>query len=239
MESFKVVAICDDNSAIHKQLENYLFQYYQKNDIQLFHFLSGEALLKSTKHFDLIFMDIELENMNGIETSIEIRKTDIDVYIVMISAYEDYKKYGYSLHLFDYLDKPIKYERFIKLIEEWEKYRSREKEKQHVTFKGVHGNLRFNIDDIYYFEYTNRKIKVITTHGDFEFYGKLKEIARKMDAYGFVSSHQAYLFNLAYVLNITPQEVWLVNNYILPLSRKKLKEVNERYNQYLGHMIER
>ena len=233
------IAICDDNSSIQEQLKAYFIQYDQKKDIQLYQFSSGEALLKSAEHFDLIFMDIELENMNGIETSLEIRKTDIDVYIVIISAHEDYKKYGYSLHLFDYLDKPIKLERFLQLMEEWEKYRSRDKKKQYVTFKGIHGNLRFNTEDIYYFEYTNRKIKVITTHGDFEFYGKLSEIATKMEVYGFVLSHRAYLFNLAYVMNITTQEIWLTEHYILPLSRNKVKEVKEKYTQYLGDMIER
>lgn len=102
------IAICDDQPEVVQFIKKACQNFYSENKgVSIVCFASGEDVLLSDEHFDVLFMDIELENMNGIETCYELRKTDHDALLIMISANEKYKMDAYPLHVFNFLDKRL------------------------------------------------------------------------------------------------------------------------------------
>lgn len=235
----KNIAICDDNEDIHNRVTELLREFYLKTEINIFDYYSGEEILNSSEHFDIIFMDIELVNLNGIETSKEIRKTDLDVFIVIISGFEDYKSKGYSVHAFDYLDKPIDKARFFEVLNDIEKTKCIRKIANYITFKGANFLLKFNIDDIFYFEYYERKIKIQTLQGTFYFYDNLSEVASRTSHYGFAMPHRAYIVNFSHIIRINKYDIVLDNKELIPISRNRVLDFKNAYNHYLGKITER
>lgn len=99
------IAICDNNPKAKEQIRKCCEKYDAKegNINEYYEFSSGEDLLASSLHFDLIFLDIEMDDLNGIETAEQIRKTDMNVLLIIVSGYSKYKTRAYGLHVFDYM----------------------------------------------------------------------------------------------------------------------------------------
>ena len=119
------IGICDDNKAVVETLSSICTSYYGNTKICIDIFHSGEEILRSHRNYDAIFLDIELINMNGIEVAQEIRKTDIDVLIIIVSGYEAYKSHAFPIHAFDFIDKPINADKINKVLDEVELYCSK------------------------------------------------------------------------------------------------------------------
>lgn len=235
----KNIAICDDKEDIHRRVTELLHEFYLETEVNIFDYYSGEEILDSSDHFDIIFMDIELVNLNGIETSREIRKTDLDVFIVIISGYEDYKSKGYSVHAFDYLDKPIDKVHFFEVLQDIDKTKYTRKCADYVTFKSTNSLLKLNTDDIFYFEYYERRIKIETLQGTFYFYENLGEVASRMLPYVFAMPHRAYIVNFYHITRINKYDIVLDNSDIIPISRNRVLDFKKEYNHYLGKITER
>ena len=91
----------------------------------------------------------------------------------------------------------------------------------------------FELDEILYFEYVNRKIRIVTSNGDFYFVGQMKKLINKMSEYKFESCHQSYLINLKYVKKIKGYELYLKNGEMIPVSQKKSFEFREKLNKFI------
>ena len=227
------VAICDDNLCIIESIRRVCLNHYKQHNVELFMFTSGEQLLQSNKRFDLIFMDVEMENMNGIETVREIRKTDIHVLIVMLSEHPRFKLEAFPLHVFDFLDKPVIEDKIMHVLREVDKYFIKDNKNKYVTFKIKDRYINLNIDDIYYFCHENRKVKIYSSHGIFELYESLSELVKRLNCFGFSQPHQSFIINLRYVLQLAKTEVILMNNTVIPISRYKGKQFSEECLQFI------
>lgn len=234
----KNIAICDDDKSTHVKVENLLLSFYNKNDINIFHYYSGEELLDAPEVFGIIFMDIEMASLNGIETSKEIRKTDIDVFIIIISGFDDYKSKAYAIHAFDYLDKPIDEQQFIGVLKDIEKSSLIKRKDNFAFFQSSNKTLKIKIDDIYYFERCERKVKIHSVQGDFYTNELISEIAKKMELYDFTMPHRAFIVNFYHIIDFDKTEIILSNKDIVPISKLRLTEFKKLYNQYLGEIIE-
>lgn len=114
------IAICDNNPKAKEQIRKCCEKYDAKegNINEYYEFSSGEDLLASSLHFDLIFLDIEMDDLNGIETAEQIRKTDMNVLLIIVSGYSKYKTRAYGLHVFDYMDKPFRSSQIEHVLQE-------------------------------------------------------------------------------------------------------------------------
>ncbi len=228
------IAICDDNSYVIDAIKMSCFNYYSENKVDVVSFMSGEHLLQSNNHFDLIFLDVELQNMNGLEVAKEIRKTDLHVLIVMVSGHASYKNAAFPLHVFDFLDKPITAQAIRNVLVEVDKYYSTKNKQSYLTFKIKDRYVNFHIDDIYYFCYEGRKVKVHSAKGVYEFYENMSELAKRVKKFSFIMSHQSFIINLGHVIELAKGEVVLSNFERIPLSRQKSKEFIEDYMRFIG-----
>lgn len=192
------IAICDDDinarDALHIQLESILMEETEKI---VYEFVSGQTvvnwLLKHPGEIDLLFLDVEMPGLNGMETAERIREFDKNMILVFVTGYTDYVFDGYRVGALDYVIKPAGKERLYEIMK-----RVREQLflqlKENFVFQNIDGTYRFSYEEILYFYSERRQVTVVTERGDFTFYGKLGEVESETGG-DFVRIHQRYLVN--------------------------------------------
>lgn len=112
----KKIAICDDEPAVRKQMEAYFKEL--ESVFCISYFESGEALLESDVLYDVIFLDIDMKGISGIDTARKIRVRDKKAKIIYVTAYEDFREYAFGVHAFGYLVKPVEKEKILEILQE-------------------------------------------------------------------------------------------------------------------------
>jgi len=231
------IGVCDDEEIICSEVEQIILKYSKrcvvKFDVEVFY--SGEELcniMKDGVEFDLVFLDIELRLINGIEVGKFIRDVlkNETIHIVYISA-----KDSYYLELFDvrpmhFLHKPLTSEKLIKDIEKAIELSNLLE--YSFTFQQGHINHKKSIKDILYFEANGRMVKIVTSNGESYFYGSLKEVYKDLERHHFFFIHQSYLVNYSHVIEFGHKELTMSNKAKLPISRQKRDQVLDIFISY-------
>lgn len=226
------IAICDDEQVICSQLENIIMNYAAENnekiDTQVFY--SGEELsrfLEMEQSFDLIFLDIELKLINGIEVGKKIRD-ELDnqvLQIVYISGKDTYLRDMFEVRPMHFLQKPIDEADIIKDVRLAMKLM--EKLGSVFIYKKGHEIYRKPIKNILYFESNNREVKMVTRDGEEIFYGKLDDVFEQVAKYHFMYIHKSYIVNYFFVTKFRYEEVTMSNGEVLPISQARRKATRE------------
>lgn len=226
------IAICDDQEAICEQVEDILLKIGQaclyKIEIDVFY--TGEELYKHISddiYYDIIFLDIELNTMDGIEIGCKIREelNNENTQIIYISGDENYAMRLFKTRPLDFIIKPITYEKTFEVFQTAVKLIN--KKNKIFDYQVGHTTFKIPVKDIIYFEGNNRKIDVITVKQRDSFYGSLKHLFDKVKQYNFINIHKSYLVNYFHVTKFEYHQVTLSNGTILPISQKNRKKVRE------------
>ena len=110
------IAVCDDDKNIREQVRKMILEW--KSQVEVRVFSSGRELMENYQPYDAVFLDIDMQGMNGIETGKAIRSVDTDVKIVYLTAYRDYVAGAFGVHAFQYLLKPVNRQEIINVLEE-------------------------------------------------------------------------------------------------------------------------
>mgnify|MGYP001040070491 CR=1 FL=1 len=224
------VAICDDEKTICSQIEKVILDY-QKNcaeKIDILTFLSGEELykiIKDVQAFDLIFLDIELDKLNGIEVGKIIREelNDNITQIVYISANKDYAMELFENRPLNFLVKPICCEKIIKSLNA--AINLHKNSDLFFEFCYNYNFIKIPYKKIMYFESNDKKINVITTDEIYEYYGKLSELKKQVKEKDFIQIHKSLLVNYQYIVEVSYEKIKLTNGEKLNISQSYRKEV--------------
>ena len=228
------IAVCDDDETAVSFLRE-LIESYPKQKLSADGYSSGEDLLRTRNIYDLIFLDIDMKGIDGIETARRIRIHDRKVKIVYVTSYKEYAGKAFSVHAFGYLLKPVKQEKIWKQIEDALLWQEEEApEVKQVEFTAVEGLVRLPVDMIYYFEYQNRRIYMKAKDTTYEMRGKISDIACRMEKYGFSVPHKSFVVNLYHVKNIKGYEILMMNGEWIPLSQKQAVQFKEKLSLYLA-----
>lgn len=226
------IGICDDGENVCTAIEKMLLQYAKEQNIRVDTnvWYSGEGLrdyLEAGNHLDILFLDIELFKMTGIEVGNYIRKQldDIGMQIVYISGKSSYAQQLFKTQPLDFLVKPISQMQINETMET--AVRIIKKKEERFEFQQGKEYYYVPMGDIVYFGSEGRKIKVVTMKSTFEFYGRLKEIAKRLPE-EFIVIHQSYIVNRDYVFRYTYEMVELVDGTILTISLANRKLVRDR-----------
>ncbi|MCI9597433.1 MAG: response regulator transcription factor [Firmicutes bacterium] len=177
-------------------------------------------------HYDLIFLDIEFRQMNGIDVGKKIRdelRNDC-VQIVFISAKREYAMELFSVRPMNFLVKPVSEQAILDNLEQamalsrlYDSY---------FEFRFDSENYRVPYGDILYFESSNRMVRIYTKYGEKTLYGKLNEIEKNAPIH-FIRIHQSYLINCYYVTYWKADEVEISRQVKLSISRSYQKKVRK------------
>lgn len=230
------IAICDDDLNIVKQMEN-LLEAYEKVKCSINIYTSGEELLKKHEKFEVIFLDIDMSGIDGIETAKAIRNYDKNVKIIYVTNFTDYVSLAFSVHAFGYLNKPVKREEIYKQLDEVIAYGKEVKEDTLIEFITEEGIIRLSPKEIYFFEYLNRKVQIRTLNKTYILTGKITTVSESMCKYGFLMPHKSFTVNLFYVKSIKGYDIYMMDGSVIPLSQKKSVEFREQLNIFLENHI--
>ena len=226
------IAICDDEKILCSQIEKILLEYSKLNflemDIEVF--LSGEELCRYIEEkygFDLIYLDIEMDIMNGIEVGKKIRKQlkDYKTEIVYVSGKDSYDRQLFDLQPLNFISKPVK---SSEVIENLNLAISRaENSNYKFTYKKRSEVYKIPIKDIIYFEGFGKQIKIITINHMDTFYGKIDDVFKNVAGHQFIKNHRSYIINYMHTTVFKYDEVTMSNGVSLPISQSKRKEVKQ------------
>lgn len=220
------IAICDDDIKLTSDIEQLIYNHEVIHKFDIDVFFSGEELLKSIKnneYYDLLFLDVEMGEINGIDTAHEIRKLDKNVLIIYVTSYARFAPSAFEVNAFRFLQKPIDEDKF-------KKYYSlaiNEIIKKPIYFRFAFKRENFKIlfSDILYFESMQRQTFIYKNKGDPErCYMKLQEVEDRL------SSSNIFFYRISQSLLVNPEHVYsyMYNRMILKDGTELQVAVNRR-----------
>ena len=217
------IAICDDNQENRLSLRWLMERILENRKMEhiIYEFSSGETLLPWMENhhneIDLLFLDIEMGKLNGMETAKKLRADNDTLQIVFVTGFPDYVFDGYGVDALGYLLKPAKREQLEDILSRTLERRCKDAEN---IYSCHYGDTWYRIPykEILYFESDRRKVRCITSNRSYEFYGKLDEVEQELETAGFVRIHQRYLVQVNAIRQICGNEVQ-VGAHTLPISR--------------------
>lgn len=225
-----LIAVCDDEKTVREKIRDLIKE--QRTDVHIALFATGEEVLASHDSFDMIFLDIQMAGINGIDTARELRKRKEEVVLIFVTGAKEYVFEAFDVTAFHYLLKPIAEKKFAEVftnaLEELEK----KKEIVQLVFKVGSRHVRVNRDNILYIESRARKAEIHTVKEVLEIYADMKTLEDQLDD-AFCCCHKGILVNMAYIEEYDREKIILTNGENLYLSRRKSSEFVKKYLQYL------
>lgn len=227
------IAVCDDQEMACQKIRDMIL-HGEEDRYEVDLFLSGKALLDRKGKYEILFLDIDMPGMNGIETAKEIRREDKKVKIIYITNYAGFAGYAFGVHAFGYLLKPVREEEIKRQLNEALEYMEKEAHRSWMELFTTKGKIRIPVDEIYYFEYASRKLLVHTAEGTYYQKEKISECLERMRPYGFAMPHKSFVVNLDQVKSIRGYDIWMMDGNRIPLSQKKSRGFREELNLFLA-----
>ncbi|WP_026394591.1 LytR/AlgR family response regulator transcription factor [Acetobacterium malicum] len=234
------IAVCEDEEQHKKILVDLIGRYPFKTDYSLTTFQFGYELVAASNegiNFDMIFLDMRLDNEDGIDIANEIRKTDTEARIIITTSLIEYAVLGYSVNASDFLLKPFPEDKLFLVLEKLEndlKY-------SRSSFHEIEINnekIFLKSDEILYFESLGRKIKVTTFDAEYEYYYTISALEKELDSLRFILCHRSYIVNLKNVKSIKTKAVVLKNGVMIPISPKRNQKVYDAFTRYMAGSME-
>lgn len=236
------IAVCEDDRFLGGQIETMLYRQAENAGaaVQIEVFTSAEQCLRyirDEKMVDLLFLDIELGIMNGIELASVIRNELHNDYmqIVYVSSKQSYAMELFESHPLHFLVKPLDEEKLAKVF--LKAVKLIDKSEAAFCYKKGHTYKKVFLSEIIYLEANNREIILHTNSGTDMFYGTLKSIYPELQKHGFFFCHKSFLVHYDKVKIFGTAQLIMQNEDVIPISqgqRKAVKELQlERELRYL------
>lgn len=241
-EMYKI-AICDDdvfqNTYLEQLIENFFINRGIKFELDIYQngYSLIDAITKQKLIYQILFLDIEMAELNGIDTARKIRKYDKKMLLSYITSYDKYTIESFEVFPFRYLLKPVNEEKIDKLLDL--AIEEININNNYLFFKSGSEEHQMIYDKIITISSERgRQIRVENTMGkDILFYGKIKELELKLDLLRFVKVNSGTIVNMNYIDYIADKVIYLTNGNRIILSRGQSKMFKECYNRFIERAI--
>ena len=233
------VAVVDDELLCCKRLESYFLQYAkEKNEqFQIRCFSRGTAFLDAyERDFDLVFLDIDMPGLDGMQTAKELRLMDEDVGIIFVTNLARYALHGYEVNALDFIVKPVQYESFAYKLRKALRIQQHFREEKSVMLQHDGVTQKVNLSDILYVEADGSYVIYHTQEQSYRVRGPLKNVEKDLTEQGFLRCDHGCIVNLQRVTNLKNDTV-VVGERELPISRSRKKEFIAGLTAWLGRKI--
>jgi DNA-binding LytR/AlgR family response regulator len=232
------IVICGGDTISNQYLNAIIEEFLLMNHIEfrIRIFISKKDLCASIVEgfrFHIIFLDIYLPDTNGISLAKLIRRYDRDCAIILISISAEYAIYGYSVHAFDYIIKPLEKSKVVKAVAEaLGRYDSRFNNTLTLRVKGA--DVTVNCSNIAYIESIKHYLRFYTVGGEhFRVYGKLDEFEETLKScQSFLRCHQSYMVNMNHVKGISGRDFIMSDDSKIPIRKPSAAKLKKEYHKY-------
>lgn len=226
--------ICDNEPAalfLMEQLAVKALNELNVTDVTFRSYTSGQALLDNISDIDLVFLDIDMPGLNGIETGKQLRTIKPDCCIVMATGREDCFKDAFKINAFRYITKPFEYSEIFEAIKSYldaqigmniiEVYKDR---------------IAYSIceKDIFYTKAYNSYVEIVTKTECFRSDKSLSHIATLLDTRLFFQIDRTHIINLLHIKQYTNESA-IVGSETFSISRRRRKEFEQKYIEFDIH----
>ncbi|MCI9442640.1 MAG: response regulator transcription factor [Ruminococcus sp.] len=224
------IAVLEDEKIIREHICALIKKQELKSHIEPY--AAGEELIASGKQFDIVFLDIQMEGMNGIETARRLRKRQEDAVLIFITGMKEYVFDALDLYAFQYLLKPLDEKKFAEVLERAAREVGKKEDKKYLFIKTR--NLTLDQTDIMYIESKAKKVEIHTAKAKktIEIYASMDELESQLGE-EFYRCHRAYIVNMAYITEYDSESITLTNGDRIYLAKKKYKEFVKTYMWHL------
>ena len=231
------IAICDDIKECRETLYVYSKEFFAQKYIEteIYNFASGEELMaNSHTQFDIILLDIELGDSNGIRLAKEILRTHKNTVIIIVTSYNHYLDDAMDLHVLRFLTKPITQERVFSALS-----RALAEMEEQIIYIPLLNNtiLQLHVNEIVYLEAHLKRVLIYTTKGMYETRKPLKEIRTLLPSGAFGIPHASFIVNLHFIREFSRCELMLANPYEavrIPITNRKQASFKRKFLDFIG-----
>ena len=231
------IAICDDEKHMSDQIRAMASDFFRKKnrEIRLRTFLSGEELLNDEGQIDILFLDIQMKGMDGLETARKLRAGQFRGFLIFITVLKEMVFQSFEVQAYDYLVKPVDEKQFGKTMERLYASMQNTSEDSLLVQKGYEGRI-IREDEIVFCEVIDRKIYLNLVSGEVvDYYERIENLETKLGSH-FFRCHRSYLINLKHLKGYKNGTACMDNGKEVPVSRLRSREFSGVVLQYMKNM---
>lgn len=234
------IAICDDEAAFIDELKNHLEKYAAEagSEFVFFTYRDGSELLeKYNAEYDLIFMDIKMDQMDGLKAAEAIRKIDSAVGLIFLTSLKQYVWKGYEYNAVNYLLKPVRYGILkMELDRYFSHYQGRDE--PYFAFSNDNGKHKVYYRNLCYAETDKRNVMLHFDGQKQIIYKNMKEISALLAGWPqFASPHQSFMVNMSFVKGAAGLSLTMITGERIPISQPRRRAFMASLTDYWGDLL--
>ena len=219
------IAVCDDEVIECCNMARKIKDILEEMKIPCIirQFQGGRELLQAIESYDIIFLDIMMQDLDGMKTAQMFREKDFDKILIFVSSSREYVFEAYDVEAFQYLLKPVDGRKLRRVLQK-AVLKTESRSQEYIIVSRERQKKKLYLDDIYYFEIKGRIVDVHGQEGIFTYYEQIGELESKLRDKGFFRCHKSYLINLKYVDGYNRQEAILENGEAIVIAKRRYEE---------------
>ncbi len=228
------IAIVEDNSIDRKVLEAKLMEWFllRNTKLEIHSFTSGEEFLANwPSNFDIVFLDIQMADLNGIEVATKIRESNQRVGIIFITNNPEHSLMGYAVEALDYLIKPVSSQTLERVMERAFR-RLDNAECEFLTVNNNEGYFVLKLSEIFFIEVKRRRLLIETKNGQVACTKTLQYMEKQLPK-SFFRCHSAFLINL-YAVESLQGQYCIIAGMKIPISKHRRKDLVNSLTDLIG-----
>lgn len=232
------IAVCDDDPSQLENLSKKLSLYAEAHHVRFLikTYISAEAFLfdfEENRNVDLLLLDIEMCEMNGIELAKKVRAENETIQIIFITGYPDYMNQGYDVDALHYLLKPVSTDKLFEVCDRFMK--AVETQPRFFLFSVGKDVVRLYEKELFYGEAQGHYIILHTKQDELKLRTTMPELEKQLGE-GFFRASRSFIVNLRYVTRITKTDIILENGTAVPLSKGLFDQANTALIAFLRNL---
>lgn len=226
------IALCDDEKFWVDELHRLLNEYHSagRTDCYITDFSSGNELLKCSDKYDVIFMDYQMDGLDGIETARKIRERNNGCVIIFVSSYPDVAIDTFEVNAFRFLVKPIDKEKLFKSLDD---FRKQTENDDFIVLKSRNGERIIRSSEIIFCEAANKHSLLHLSNEIVESAKNIKEIQKQMTKEIFFRCHKAYIVSFPHIRSFDNNCIIMDNGERAFISRNYLTAFKTAFQEYI------
>lgn len=228
------IAICDDEKQTADQIRKLVSRFFREKNMEssVVCFSGGEELLQYDKNIDVLFLDIQMEGMDGMETARKLRNRNFRGFLIFITILKEMVFQSFEVQAYDYLVKPVGEKKFAGTMERLLVSMNNAGEEKLLVQKGYERSI-ISFDEIVFAEIIDRKVYLhLASSGVVDFYDRIENLEERLDS-RFFRCHRSYLINMRYLKSYKNGVAYMENGKEIPVSRLRSKAFSEVILQYM------
>lgn len=226
------IAVCDDEKVFHGEITNLLrkFQRERKIDVFMDYYENGNALLNTTREYDIIFMDYQMEEMNGIETAEKLRKANSDCAIIFISAYPAAALDAFEVNTFRFIKKPIDEAKLFKALDDYLK----SVDYDNLLVINTHDEIyKIKMSEIIYLEGDGKSTMIRTKNKSFRVCKNLKQLEIKLPVSKFMRCSKSFVVGFEHINNHDSKVIFFDNGEKAAIGARYTSKFKTEFQNYI------